>query len=121
MQALLGFFLFLNSFLAFSMDTMTVNVDVHSNPFVIKLPANPTTGYQWAVKQYDKTILKLSGSEYLAPQTKLVGAGGEMIFTFSRLKGVTYPKSMTMLFSYARSWEPNSGTIKKVKVNFSAK
>ena len=95
-----------------------MNVDAHSQQFTIKLPGNPTTGYQWTVKQYDKAVLKLSSSQYIQPQTRRIGAGGVMTFTFSRVKGVTYPQTTIMLFSYARSWEPERGEMKEVKVHF---
>ena len=97
---------------------MKMNVDTHSQQFNIVLPANPTTGFQWTVKQYDKTILNLTSSQYVAPKTTLIGAGGEMHFVFSRVAGAMYPKSTTMLFRYARSWEHGRGIEKKVVVSF---
>ncbi len=118
MRLILSCLLFLNSLATFSADTLTVNVDAHRRQFVITLPANPTTGYQWTVKQYDKTLLQLTNSQYHAPDTNLIGAGGQMTFTFSRAKHVTYPKSTTLLFCYARGWESGSGMLKKVTVYF---
>lgn len=117
MRILLSFFLFLTSLQIFSAD-MTLSVDAHSRQFVVKLPANPTTGYLWTVKQYDKAILQLTSREYLKPQTKLIGAGGVMTFTFSRVKGAVYPTSTVLLFRYARSWEPAAAEIKKITVDF---
>ncbi|WED44044.1 protease inhibitor I42 family protein [Legionella cardiaca] len=102
-------------------DTMSVNVDTSQTQFVVTLPANPTTGYQWTVENYDKALLKLLSSKYVAPQTKLIGAGGKTLFTFQLLEGKTYPKSTILLFKYARPWEPDTGTTKQVTVNFNAK
>nr|WP_232220592.1 protease inhibitor I42 family protein [Legionella tunisiensis] len=31
-------------------DSMSVNIDPSQTQFIITLPANPTTGYQWTVK-----------------------------------------------------------------------
>lgn len=118
MQKILTCLLFLNSLMAFSADTINVNVDANTQQFKITLPANPTTGFQWTLKQYDKSILKLKSSEYQASQTKRIGAGGDMVFTFSRVKKAIYPKSTVMLFRYARSWEHKSGIAKKVVVHF---
>jgi len=118
MRKILACFLFLNSLMVFSADTIKMNVDANSQQFKITLPANPTTGFQWTVKEYDKAILKLAGNQYLAPQPKLMGAGGEMCFIFSRVKGATYPKTTTLLFRYSRSWEHKGGIVKKVVVNF---
>lgn len=98
-------------------DTMSLNVDTSNSQFEVTLPANPTTGYQWTVEQYDKSILKLLSSKYVAPQTKLIGAGGQMLFTF-QLLGKIYPQSSTLVFKYARPWEANTGTVKKVTINF---
>lgn len=104
--------------MAFSADTLKLTVDAHSQQFNITLPSNLTTGFSWTAKQYDKNSLKLIDKHYQAPQTKLIGAGGKMQFTFSRVKGMAYPKSTTILFRYARSWEHGGGVIKKVVVTF---
>jgi len=119
MKTLIGCWLILCSVLANASDTaMTINVDLATSQFTVKLPGNPTTGFQWTVKEYDKTILNLTDSQYLPPQTKLVGAGGNMIFTFELVKGKKYPQSTQMVFNYSRSWEPESETLKQVTVNF---
>lgn len=120
MRFLPGFFLFIHSLAAFSADTLIVNVDAHNRQFVITLPANPTTGFQWTVKHYDKAILQLTGSQYHPPKTNLIGAGGMMTFRFSKMKGVEYPKSTTMQFNYARSWGSGSGMMKEVTVYFNS-
>lgn len=116
MRILVSILFFMGSLIAYGADSMTLNVDTNSEQFQVKLPANPTTGFQWTVKHYDKTILQLSNSQYIAPQTQLMGAGGEMVFTF-KLVG-TSPKSTSLEFSYARSWEPNSATLQQVNVEF---
>lgn len=118
MRILFGCFMFLNSLLAFSADTLVVNANVKNPLLIIKLPANPTTGFQWTLKQYDNTLLQMKSSQYRAPESQLIGAAGVMIFTFLRASGTTYPKSTTMLFSYGRRWEPGSNMLKKVVVNF---
>lgn len=99
-------------------DSMSVNIDPNQTQFTITLPANPTTGYQWTVKKYDKSFLQLVASHYISPQTNLMGAGGQMQFKFELVEGETYPKNTTMQFKYARPWEPENGTLKNVTVNF---
>jgi inhibitor of cysteine peptidase len=118
MQKIVFFFLFLNSLSAFSTDTMNLNVGLQSKQFTVTLPANPTTGYQWTLEQYDQSILKLTNTRYLPSQPKLMGSGGNMEFVFSRVQGRAYPKSTTMRFSYARSWEHGKGVMKKVLITF---
>lgn len=101
-------------------DTMTLNVNASQSQFSVTLPSNPTTGYQWTVKKYDNSFLKLIASEYLAPQTKLIGAGGQMQFKFELESGKPHPASTQIQFKYERPWEPNKGTLKTVTVNFQA-
>ena len=118
MKAILSGFLFFYSLFAHADNLTTMTVDSSNPKFVVTLPANPTTGYQWTVTNYDKKILMMTGSKFLAPRTRLMGAGGQMTFTFARVKGKSYPKSTQLSFTYARSWEPKSATLKKVTVNF---
>ena len=70
--------------------------------FKITLRSNPTTGYQWVLaKPLDEKLVKLLGSEYKQPDSRLVGAGGDMVWTFQALaKGKT-----RMGLDYIRPWE----------------
>ena len=102
----------------YAADSLILTVDPSSPTFVVKLAANPTTGYQWSVATFDKKIFKMTGSHYAAPRTTLIGAGGEMIFTFALTKGQAYPKSTRMSFTYARPWQPKSESLKQVTINF---
>lgn len=95
-----------------------VTVNAKQPIFVIRLAANPTTGFQWSVADYDKDLLHLVSSDYQPNQSKRVGAGGVMFFTFERNKGKVYPASTNILCHYARPWEPESATEKQVQVIF---
>ncbi len=72
--------------------------------FQVTLKSNPTTGYSWRLgAKPDKRLVTLQGSKFIAPQTKLVGAGGTEIWTFKALK-----RGKTKLsLEYARPWEKN--------------
>ena len=118
MKTILGSILLICSLLANAADTMTLNLDGVSPEFTVLLPANPTTGYQWTVTKYDKTFLQLTDSHYLPPVSKRMGTGGQMQFTFTRIKGKLYPHNTKMSFTYARSWEPKSKTVKQVTICF---
>ena len=124
MKIILGSFLFFCSLYVNAANTVTANtvtmtVDSSTPQFVVTLPSNPTTGYQWTVTTYYKKTLQLTRSTYLPPQTKLMGAGGQMTFTFAPIKGKAYPSSTKMTFTYARPWEHNkTGMVKQVTVNF---
>lgn len=94
---------------------------VHSNDyaFIIKLPANPSTGFEWTIKHYDKTVLNLNKQTYQAIQSGRVGAGGVMVYCFSRKHDALYSTSTTIVFRNARAWEPASlGTLEYITVMF---
>ena len=70
--------------------------------FNITLDANPTTGYQWQLSDnFTEGIVKLVKSEYVAPETEMVGAGGKEVGTF---KGVR-PGETIIDLEYVRPWE----------------
>lgn len=118
MKAILCSWFFLCSIWGNAADTLTITVDPNSPQFVVTLPANPTTGYRWSVTKYDTVNLQMVSSRFIAPQTKRVGAGGNMTFIFAPAKGKAYPQSTQMVFTYARPWESTSGTVKNVVVKF---
>jgi len=123
MKISLGFMLLFCSFIVTATATATSNdlilgVSARQSSFPISLSANPTTGYEWSVVDFDKNLLTLSGAQFVKPDTDLIGAGGHTIFTFSLNAGESYPAKTKMVFKYARSWDENSATIKNVTVNF---
>ena len=70
--------------------------------FKITLPFNATTGYQWVLtKAPDEKLVKLLSSDYKRPDSKLVGAGGHMVWTFQALAA----GKTEMVLDYVRSWE----------------
>ena len=100
-------------------DEMTLNVSTKEPSFVVDLEANPTTGYQWSVVDYDKELLTLSDSVYTQSRPALIGSGGHMRYTFKLNKGKKYPDSTQINFKYARAWEKNNtGMLKQVIVHF---
>lgn len=103
---------------ATSNNGITINVPQSQKQIVVSLPSNPTTGYQWVVKQYDQSLFTLMASNYIAPQTQLIGAGGHMVFTFEVVKDAKRPQQSVMEFIYQRPWEKGKGTVKAVTINF---
>lgn len=99
-------------------DALSMAVNVNQASFIVKLAANPTTGFQWQVVKFDKSLLTLSSSQYQRKKINLIGTGGQMLFKFTLNKGKSYPTKTTMVFKYARSWEPDTATIKNVIINF---
>jgi predicted secreted protein len=70
--------------------------------FKITLPYNTTTGYQWVlVKPPDEKLARLLRSEYKRLDSNLMGASGDMTWTFKALaEGKT-----EMKLNYIRPWE----------------
>jgi inhibitor of cysteine peptidase len=77
--------------------------------FSITLTSNVTTGYHWELAApLDETVIKLLGSEYKAPETKLVGVGGQEIWTFRAIgQGHT-----VINLKYVRPWEKDVAPVK---------
>ena len=71
MNIILGVLLLGFSIIANAGDDLSMNVNSPETSFVVKLAANPTTGYQWKVVHFDKNLLTLSSSEYQRPQTQV--------------------------------------------------
>jgi inhibitor of cysteine peptidase len=64
---------------------------------------NPTTGYEWTVKEIgDQNALEIN-SHYNAPDSNLMGAGGVYVFNITAMQ----PGKVALVFEYKRSWEKN--------------
>jgi inhibitor of cysteine peptidase len=73
---------------------------------VITLESNVTTGYAWKlVTEPASEVLDLVDSEYVAPDTDLVGAGGEEVWTFV----ATGEGTTALAMSYQRSSGETAG------------
>lgn len=98
--ALVIFFWFACNNLAFSATKAEI---VYEGKHVsIYLPANPTTGYQWQIRSFNKKAVNPLKPRFIAPKTKLAGAPGMMMFPFSLLKTNGFTR---VCFQYQRSWE----------------
>ena len=76
---------------------------VRPGHLIVRLGANPSTGYQWGEADISGTeIVAQESRQYVAPQnTKLVGAAGTDVWVFdSKAAGAT-----KISFSYSRPWE----------------
>lgn len=69
---------------------------------VVRLASNLTTGFQWRVVSGNPSHLRPDGEPtYETPDTRLMGAGGTQVFTFTVLDAI---KTQLML-EYIRPWE----------------
>ncbi len=55
----------------------------HATPdFQLRLSSNPTTGYGWYLKKYDRQLFRVVRTHYEHPQSTLLGAGGVSVWSF---------------------------------------
>lgn len=91
---------------AYDEEQLHISVGSNQPGFIIKLKSNPTTGYSWSLKSFDKTLLESTHHQFIAAKTKLIGAPGFEEWTFNVLPAAFGKKRHTTLtFVYARSWE----------------
>lgn len=102
----------------FAQRSQSIHLSPHENTFEIVLAANPSTGYQWTVIDFNKKLLKLQSSFFEQPKTKLIGAGGSMHFVFTLRARSKHPRATVIHFKYARDWEQNNISFKQVNVFF---
>jgi inhibitor of cysteine peptidase len=97
--------------IAFLLSASTVNIFAQSEEmtvnaqeeFDISLPSNPTTGYQWMIKEIsDESVIKYINSTFVPSGDQMVGSGGTEVLTFWAEKEGT----ATITLKYVRSWEP---------------
>lgn len=118
MKSLLVIILGLFSFAAQANSEKTIHVPASKKVFEITLSANPSTGFQWSLDNFDHSLLKLQSQRYEAPQTKLVGAPGTSIFTFERLDEKLSTKRTKVTLQYGRTWEPSSAMSTTITIVF---
>jgi predicted secreted protein len=58
--------------------------------FVVELESNPTTGFQWVLKNAPEGVTFVS-STYQAPKSGAVGAPTQQLLTFKAVKAGTWP------------------------------
>lgn len=80
-----------------------VRKKVHTGEeFSVKLESNPTTGYSWRMAlSPDPGVVQSAGDRYVAPNTEMMGAPGQEIWTF-RAVG---EGSTRIVLEYVRPWE----------------
>jgi len=93
------------------------NITVTSSQpeFVLKLKSNPTTGYAWYLREYDKTLITAVKHNYQASAKNLIGASGFEFWTF-RVKpaGFAVPQQTTIRMVYARPWQGSDNSTQVV-------
>ncbi len=85
---------------------------------IINLQSNPTTGYSWFLKGgYDHNFILIHAHQYLAPSSKLIGAGGVDQWVFDVNPEIfVAPISTTLNFVYKKPWENTDAKTLAVEV-----
>ena len=116
MKKLMNIFMGISLLWGFSMMANAANTTItvsKKNPeFSIRVKSNPTTGFQWRVKQIDDNVLEFVGKKYIKSRSKLIGSGGETVMKFKFKKSTKYPSSTQLMLFYSQQWNPNKGTLK---------
>jgi predicted secreted protein len=70
--------------------------------FYITLSSNPSTGYEWQVASVSNPdMVRFVDSQYIRPESELLGAAGKQILTFNALQ----EGNATIQLEYVRPWE----------------
>jgi inhibitor of cysteine peptidase len=92
-------------------DGQAIKISV-GQPFEVRLPSNPTTGYQWTAGALHTGPLTETHAPTFQPSTSgLLGAGGTQVFAY---RGVA-TGTAHLSFGYARSWE-HTAPIKHIAI-----
>ncbi len=93
---------------------ITVN---KGSAIVIKLPSNPTTGFDWYIRQLPENLQQEGAKTYIPSKSdkNLLGAGGTTEFKFKAVKS----GEGTLILIYKRNWEGVTSKNKQfeVKIN----
>lgn len=93
----------------FSDQSKAIIVNRDHPDFAIVLKSNPTTGYRWVLRHYNRHLLRLVGEKYYAPNTGQMGAPGYVTFSFHARKHAFIASQKTnVMLEYVRPWEANA-------------
>ena len=91
-------------------------LDEESRVLTVRLPANPTTGYEWNVNISDPAALELLTMEYTGDEAdaQMVGVGGQWVASFySTLEGTG---EVDLTLTYQRAGEEAAGEQRLIKI-----
>lgn len=89
----------------FTADKTSISLANNSPQFTIKLKSNPTTGYSWFLREFDKNLIIPIKHSFQAPTKNIMGASGYEFWTFKmKEKAFKIPVQTDLKFVYARPW-----------------
>lgn len=95
----------------FTADKPNITVTTKQPSFMLKLKANPSTGYLWFLRDYDASLLTPVSHTYEKPDPKLMGAPGYDLWTF-KMKPAAFivPRQTTLRMIYTRPFSNENVT-----------
>lgn len=101
----------------FSSPNTPIKVQANQTEFTLTLQSNPSTGYSWFLTEYDNQLITSVSHQFIAPDSKLIGAPGYEIWTFKLTPtAFVVSQSTTVVMEYARPWDKSSGSKSAFKV-----
>lgn len=95
----------------YSEDKPNITVTKDQPQFTIRLKSNPTTGFNWYLREYNSRLIAPVKHSFEAPKQQLVGAPGYEFWTFKvKPDGFVVPQQMTVKMVYARPFSTDGGT-----------
>lgn len=86
--------------------TKPIIVDASHPEVVIRLAANPSTGYQWFLSEYDQNLITSTDYKYEPAEGQMVGASGVDIWTFKvDEEAFSAPHVFKLKLEYRRPFE----------------
>ncbi|MCI5211621.1 MAG: hypothetical protein D3910_23220 [Candidatus Electrothrix sp. ATG2] len=79
---------------------------------LLRLPENPTTGYQWVLEPFRSSALELRSNRYQMPSEPGLGSLGVRVFVFRARS----PGTVTLRLCLKRPWEPTENAAKSFEV-----
>ena len=115
MKNILFGLLFIFTTLAAAENITHVQFNTHGSRLIVKLPANPTTGFRWKAAEYNHKIFNLTEAKYHALPSNKIGAGGEMVFVFRYTPSAA--KATEIKFEYSRPWSTKDASLRTFKID----
>ncbi|MBN2385860.1 MAG: protease inhibitor I42 family protein [Anaerolineales bacterium] len=85
---------------------------------VIRLPANPSTGYTWEPQDLDSGLFAQTGEPvFTSDNPDLLGSGGIQVLTFRALR----PGTATLTLVHHRPWETDVAPLETFTVTVTVK
>lgn len=87
-------------------------VITNKNPtFSLRLKSNPSTGYQWFLREYDADLIQPVSQHYVPGDANLIGTPGYDIWTFKvKPAAFSVPQQTVIRLIYARAWQGAEGS-----------